>query len=51
MEANVDNNKVDLAHFLATPEDSPVIIIANDDDEENVKKEDDPEEILFGNDD
>ena len=39
MEANADNNKMDLANFLATPEDSPIIIIASDDDEEDTEKE------------
>ncbi|GMN31307.1 hypothetical protein TIFTF001_046504 [Ficus carica] len=39
VETNAENNKVDLADFLAIAEDSPVIIIANDDDEENVEEE------------
>ncbi|GMN32191.1 hypothetical protein TIFTF001_044661 [Ficus carica] len=59
-EANANDNKVDLADFLAAPEDQPedlpIIIIASNDDEEDVKKEiedvkDDPEEILFDDDD
>ncbi|GMN25241.1 hypothetical protein TIFTF001_050366 [Ficus carica] len=56
VETNAENNKVDLADFLANAEDSPVIIIANDDDEEDAEEEIEdvevnPEEILFGNDD
>ncbi|GMN19977.1 hypothetical protein TIFTF001_042957 [Ficus carica] len=39
VEATADNNKVDLADFLAAPEDSPVIIIASYDDEEDAEEE------------
>ncbi|GMN62556.1 hypothetical protein TIFTF001_031623 [Ficus carica] len=42
-EANADNNKVDLADFLAVPEDQledpPIIIIAREDDEEDIEEE------------
>ncbi|GMN62455.1 hypothetical protein TIFTF001_031547 [Ficus carica] len=42
-EASVDNNKVDLADFLAAPEDQledpPIIIITSEDDEEDVEEE------------